>query len=1594
MSMSDAERSLRTRLEADRRDLLDLTLRNPLLNYQRRARGFEFPGVRPAALLRALVGEGRALDVVPGLIVEPGDEPADLRLPTGLEPEPLHDRLLATYYAARTAAEEQGVNTLSLALGMLHWTEESGDSRVLRAPLLLVPVTIERAPGRERFKIRHDGEDPEPNLSLAERLRTSFGLTLPEWPEDEPDLPAYCEAVAAAIAPMRGWSVDPAAAALGFFSFGKYRMYRDLDDATWPPGQGPSSHPLLRALLGDGFHEPPLPDEDDPVPADAVAVRTVLDADGTQTQALRDIAGGRNLVVQGPPGTGKSQTIANAIADAVGRGQKVLFVAEKRAALEVVKRRLDAAGLGEVCLELHSHKQGKRAILDQLRRALAVGRPRAAGPDDLPGRRDEARDRLDAYSAAQNSPIGASGVTPHEAIGVLVTLRASLGGEPPAIEIPGSDDWTGAEYRRRLEVAERLQGRALALIRPAEHPFFGCRLTELDPGSCPRLAEPITTAGHAAAALQAAGAALAGALRTPEPENRPACQALVRVARRVAEAARWRGVSGGVDWIGRRDVIRGWIETGRRHATLRRQLDAVLLPSAWDRDVLGLRCRLNAIGRRWWRWAVPAYREARVELASLCRHDAPGRLDDQLALLDQRVEAESLRSALETLDTEAAAVFGRHWRGAESDWSALAEQADGLFRLQSDAREGSLPPGLLEALGDGLDAEVPGALARGVEAALVAHHQAIARLARVLALDEPTRFGRDGGLEALDFAEQRRVLEAWEQQLAELPALVGFNRLAASCRDEGLGRLAELAESWPEAPRRLVEAFRYHWHASLLRRAERERPELCDFEPGSHDRTIRGFRELDAALVDHDRAQVADVHWRRVPRHEGGGQLAVLRRELAKKARHLPARQLMARAGRAIQAATPVFLMSPLSVAAYLPPDSVEFDLVLFDEASQVRPVDALGALLRARQAVVVGDSRQLPPTGFFERLTAGDEPDDDEEHSSDVESILGLFSAQGAPERMLRWHYRSRHESLIAVSNCEFYDDRLVVFPGPDRDRRHSGLVLHHLPGTHYDRGRTRSNPGEADAVARAALAFAREQLRRPPAERLSLGVAAFSLAQRQAIDARLERLRRTEPGCEEFFAEGGAEPFFVKNLETVQGDERDVMFLSLGYGRTAEGTVALNFGPLNAEGGERRLNVLITRARVRCEVFTNLRADDLDTTRTRARGLHALKAFLAYAETGRLERGAERRVPAAAAEPTEALAPTLALALQKAGYEVVRGPGAGACRIDLAVLDPARPERFLLGLRGDGPSYHEARAARDRDRLLPDVLRGLGWTLRPLWSPAWADDPDGALRRLLDDLATQKIPASGPSLDPNVVPDAAEPSGLAPDPTRSPDGQADDQTTATDPEEEDLFLDLDAPGPSGQPRYRTAALDVFVGGRDLRAMSPEQLVTAVEQVVQAEGPVHADEIARRLADASGLKRLAGRALEVIESAIAAAVAQGRIRRRGDFLWREDAEVPPLRDRSALPAAGRRLELIAPEEQTLAVVRAVGDSFGLRPEELATAAARLLGLNRVTDEMRRRFDALAAELQAAGQLVPRGEHLILNEAPAADRPTGPGSAG
>jgi very-short-patch-repair endonuclease len=696
-----------------------------------------------------------------------------------------------------------------------------------------------------------------------------------------------------------------------------------------------------------------------------------------------------------------------------------------------------------------------------------------------------------------------------------------------------------------------------------------------------------------------------------------------------------------------------------------------------------------------------------------------------------------------------------------------------------------------------------------------------------------------------------------------------------------------------------------------VQKAYAEKPALQQFDRIKHEHQIARFKALDAASLNHAQTYLARQVWEHMPNVNQPGEMATLRAELNKKRRHIPIRQLIDKAGRAIQQIKPVFMMSPMSIANFLPPGKLAFDVVVFDEASQVKAVDAFGAILRGKQVVVVGDTRQMPPSDLFSRDIA---PDDENDATADIESILSLFKAAGSQERYLRWHYRSRHESLIAVSNVEFYESKLVVFPSAGQHIHAKGVSFDYLPHALYDRGRTRTNKDEAKAVAHAVMKHALET------PELSLGVAAFSVPQRDLINVEVELLRRKTPQAEVFFTAQGSEPFFVKNLENIQGDERDVFFISIGYGRNESGRIAREFGPLNKDGGHRRLNVLITRAKLAMRVFCNFRGDELDIDATAKHGVRALKNFLKYAETGELEVAKE--TGKATDSPFE---DEVIRALRDLDYQVEPQVGTAGYFIDLAVKDPDFPGRYVLAVECDGAAYHSSRSARDRDRLRQGVLEGLGWNFHRIWSTDWFRNPKQEITRTVEAIEAARARIS--SRRNVLVADAL-----------------------IEPLHEILRDEaVDEAEPVASPPYEKARLSAVTSQVELHLHQPEQLLQLIRTVVDVESPVHSVEVTRRLMDAFGVTRQGSRITAAVEHAIGMGVKQRHFLRRGEFLHLAESRPVVIRSRAHLESTERKLEWVAPEELDQALIQIIISGFSMSHDDAISGALRMLGFGRAT---------------------------------------------
>ena len=1576
--------SIRDRLLKERRALLDLSTRNRLLNVPLRTknnRAIEIVNETADEVFRLLT-EGKALSFNPGVelteeqraglepdddvtggIPQPGDNPVDARgvaarhadskLQTRLTSEALQKRLFDIWYDAQTLEQEQGVNILYLAIGLLRWVDSEASDAARHAPLVLLPVRLERTTASDKFKLRWREEPPSPNLTLQAKMNLEFALTIDDFTnEDEVDLPGYFARVAESVAGHVRWEVLPDAMVLGFFSFAKFLMYRDLDPENWPADAGIEQSELITALLRDGFAgNPPLvPDNvaiDDVIKPESTF--HVVDADSSQTIVIAEAAGGRSLVVKGPPGTGKSQTITNIIGAAAAAGKKVLFVAEKMAALDVVHRRLRQVGLGPLALELHSNKISKRMVLDELRRTRDDQLRTARGDLSVIEKLGRASSVLNDFARRLHEPLQPSGMTPHAVLGRLG--RAQGTGAPAGYALEGAEGWTPEAVAERQTMIDDVAQRQKALGPVPDHLWRGVRRDPLDPVERAALGQRI---GELASAQEVAwrNALVAedqlGVQFAQTVGGLEDALAVLSVVPTPADAD--RGQLTHPAWADL-EALGRLVAAGRDFTRADAAARELLNDAGRSADLTAIRTAVVTKGGSLFRFLDGGYRAQIALLQSYLKSSLPKSHAERIKLINVAIAAKITGEEFASLQ-DLGAAFGSAWKGVRSDWESLDEIVH--WREACAGLPQSIWPVLAttEHLG-----EIEAAQA-ALEPALPEFDRRLKGIIDELQLDVRRAFGVESPRD-IPLAALADRLTAWTGDLEGLSHFISFASRARALAALGTSNLVEALHDGALDHRNLRAAFDAAYAEVLRLALFAEWPELRGFDGDSLNQVVNAFRQYDRARIDLAQEQIVAAHAGGRPNGASGiGPLGVLNGEIAKKRGHLPIRQLLDRAGPAIQQLKPVFMMSPLSVAQFLKPGGMQFDMLVMDEASQIEPVDALGAVARVGQIVVVGDERQLPPTAFFKKLTGDAETEEDDDgvpiQAKDAESILDLALAKGLPYRMLNWHYRSKHQSLIAVSNKEFYESKLFIVPSPYDAVAGMGLKFHLLKDTIYERGGTRTNPREAKIVAEAVIAHARANPNQ------TLGVATFSVSQRQAVLNELELLRRTNPDVEGFFNANPAEPFFVKNLENIQGDERDVILISVGYGRTDAGYLAHGFGPLSAEGGERRLNVLISRAKLRCEVFSNFIGADVDLTRTQARGVAALKLFLTFAETGNFGLG-----ETTGADHDSDFEAQVCERLQALGYDVKRQIGASGFRVDLAIVDPDKPGRFVLGIECDGAQYHSSRSARDRDRLRQQVLETHGWIIHRIWSADWYMRPQAELKKIEDAVAAARAEWANRDHEGTGAPRAAP---------ISTELVAESEPAAAATSAAPLHA------ASERPAYVEAS---FAVNQDLDPHETPlaEMAGYVARIVEIEGPIHADEIVARVRTLWGLGRAGGRMRAAIELAIEDAEQRGLV--EGNPFYQLPGQAVVVRDRSDVASQTlRKPEMLPPQEIDQALIEIVDANFGAGRDELVQAAARAFGFASTGAQLRGVLEDSIDRLLEINELVEQGDLLR--------RPAGP----
>lgn len=1387
---------MKEKIESYRAKLLDLSGRNRMLNFKLgKSQGVELslPDITNALSELVIFGDNdpwfevvATKDATPSVVQKSANDDSSEEEEEWIEPlekiyfsseykqSNINSRLSQTYRRYREALDDRGVNILGLAAVFLTTpiqavkTFSKTDSWDI--PLLLVRLAMERRKdkrGRIHFVFKTEDEiivNPAALRFLRDEMTP--GVKLPELTITDKDIEEatdeevktyrhkalndWVAKLTEAIPSSSKWKLDASRVAISSsFTFHKFPMYEDLDSKHWEAISGHNiltSNPLIQRLLGlakDGEGEGSSEVTKGQLEA-SERTFTVLDADSSQLKAIVEASNGSNLVVHGPPGTGKSQTITNLITQLVAENKKVLFVSEKRAALEVVAKNFNRVGLKHAYIDLHGNQIQAKEFKEKLQQSWESGKLATTSVENFSENLSalkRTRDILDRYSHAVNTPIGNQEITFNYALGRILSLEERIASVASSIKIPSIQEWSKEDYNERIDfltgltpLLERVKG------------FEDNQLFQFWEGLTLSVVSPLRTEELLTISLEKLRQLRETFYWETKVLISPAT--LDRFVRACAEIKLefLEGISlhnnNIKEILNNKDRLLGDLQSIQEN---QEQLNRVFNKSSIDgEDLRGLKEELLLNGAGWPSKAPlllskllrPQYYESVAKYNKLHNSSVSptGNHSERIHSLDKLIK---FKKDIQLFETKYTQIFGKllgdKWLGYKSSGALLQGILENLEALNTIAEENSI--NINDCFYELSEVKK---LSSDSTSSINNFKESLKEFFKQIVPEEDQAERFTSEMLKLDFSLIQQVMTKIQLEIPKLEDLLLLKRKEGQAKEYSLEPLFEKLLSEPSIVNDLSSVLCYLWHNQFCNIA-REKYPIIDQQLGSELDNLRNvFQQYDLKYLKDNQKRVELTHNKEIRNFvlsSATNRSAKFIKELFHLSRFKASRRpraVLANHLSAVQNLFPVFMMSPLAVSQYLPKE-ICFDVIIFDEASQVLPEDAFGAIARGKQLIVVGDQKQLPPSSFFNTLSDYDEEDAEEDVLDSVESLIDLSLTSNFREVLLQWHYRSQHESLIRLSNREFYNDSLIYAPSPDKPAS-KGLSFVKTKGS-YQRGGGMGgvNPGEAAEIAIAVYSFFKEAS--TTKHEKSLGIISFSRAQQDVIREELKKLSE-KMGEQDFMSfidenkdssERTSSDFFVKNLESVQGDERDVIFVSVCYGKTDEGRIYQSFGPVNQKGGERRLNVMMTRARQQCVAFANFSGDELATTENTARGVVILKEFLRYAESG--EISFEELGEQDFGSPfEESVANVIALL----GYNFQSQVGVMGFRIDLAIRDPKRLGRFTLGIECDGATYHSSKIARDRDRLREELLRKRGWNIYRIWSTDWRRDRKGETARL----------------------------------------------------------------------------------------------------------------------------------------------------------------------------------------------------------------------------------------------------------------------
>ncbi len=1223
------------------------------------------------------------------------------RLYTFCGTKQLDRELTSIYRAARSSQQENGVSSLYLAVGLLRWFAEPDSKDPCYAPLILVPIEIVRKSANLGYALHARDEEPHFNTTLLEMLKQNFNIEIPgvdPLPVDDhgTNIKKVFSLVRSALFTVKNWDVVETCV-IGNFSFAQFAMWNDIHTA----GEVLDNSKIVRSLMKGHV------DWDVTVASDADNDEVLLPitVDATQLKAIKMAAHGTTFVLHGPPGTGKSQTITAMIANLMGQGKRVLFVAEKMAALSVVQRRLTSLGIGDFCLELHSDKANKKQVLTQLDKAIAIQHPsRRTEYEESLKKAVASREKIDGYAEHLHQRRNC-GYSLRELIALYETVRDVE--KFIRFDRDKVGELTGEDLKTHLPLIEQLTAAGDAVADGIKgNKLIGVGLAAYSADVRSQLKRVVENYQTALVRAKEAGEKVASIVGSNSPRNQADLSAMSSLVVLYQEKK------------GTEPLLLKLLKNGTS--------EAYAFFDKKDRNVAEEMVLLNI-----WK---PEFLKMDMK-PFLDKHEAAGKKFFGKAGAMAQITAEVQAFCLNQLSYEQIPYMlmkiiehQNQCRDVEAAYNALSDNTKSLLKELPNRdnyskayaaacdcqKQAERFPGGLDAI-MGISGNVDNAKSFDELGMCIEQlNQAEKRINELL--------NREENISDNWFEEEEAFCEYLSSNPASLKDWGLYNQVREECLRVGLEPVVKAYENELSA-RELAPAYKKGLYYALINNIIMQDDVLSSFSGATFNEAIAQFKKLDDAMLEQTKKEIYYRLASNVPTAFGaaeiGMELNLLRKAIGSNARGMSIRNLFDRIPHILPLLCPCMLMSPNSVAQYLAQDNNLFDVVIFDEASQLPTCKAVGALSRAKDAVIVGDPKQMPPTSFF----SGGGPEVDDLALDDLDSILDDALALGIPSQHLQWHYRSTHESLIAFSNNQFYENKMFTFPSANDRERHVTAV--HVDGV-YSKS---TNPKEAEAIVEEIV----RRFNDPVLKKQSIGVVTFNMKQQTLIENLLAKQFQSNPELD-VWANSGEDPLFVKNLENVQGDERDAILFSICYGPDEKGHISSNFGPINKQGGGKRLNVAFSRSRVSMTIFSSMYSTDIKVTDTSPDGVVAFRDFLKFAEGHDIqsESSAEKQAKLAKA----GIMQNICKAIKNAGFQYVTMVGHSDFHIDIAVIDPTDPSKYMMGILLDGDGYRQTKNTRDREIAQISVLKNLGWTLCRVWTIDWWDNRDRELKKILNKL------------------------------------------------------------------------------------------------------------------------------------------------------------------------------------------------------------------------------------------------------------------